>query len=80
MNLIRRFCWIFFEEYRYHEPTEEQIQAEVLKMKEEQRQKRMFKTPPPLNSWFNPTTGETGNNQADIDRWHKEHYDWLPQL
>jgi len=58
-------------------PSEDEIAKGIDIIKAEERYKRMFVTPPPLISWIDIPTYKTGNNQKEIDRWYKEHFDWL---
>jgi len=73
-NINEEIRWNKLKNYR---PSEDEIAKGIDAIKAEERYKRMFITPPPLNSWIDIPTYKTGNNQKEIDRWHKEHFDWL---
>lgn len=69
-----------------HEISQSEIDAEIEIIKEEQKYRRMYITPPPLLMWSKPILDKEGyvksmgiieTNQEDIDRWKREHYDWL---
>lgn len=68
--------------------TQEEIDADVKNIKAEMKYKRMYITPPPLQRWVVPEVDEKGyikgmkmeSNQDEIDRWKREHYDWLEDV
>lgn len=67
--------------------TQEDLNRERAKIVAEQKYRRMYITPPPLSIWSEPTYNKKGyiksiglfkSNQDEIDRWHREHFDWMP--
>lgn len=76
-----------FNIFRTPKITQTEIDAEIKVIKAEQEYRRKYITPPPLLMWYEPVLNKKGfvksigaiqTNQKDIDRWKKEHYDWLP--
>jgi len=77
-----------FNLFKRPEITQAEIDAEIKIIKAEQTYRRKYITPPPLLMWSEPVLDKKGfvksigaiqTNQKDIDRWKKEHYDWLPE-
>lgn len=73
--------------FRTPKITQEDLDREIKVMKAEQKYKRMYVLPPPTIMWAEPILDKKGfvkrmgtiqTNQKDIERWKREHYDWLP--
>lgn len=83
LYIIEEIRWNRLINYK---PSEDEINKEIKIIEAEQKHRRMFVNPPPLSSWAEikiDKNGKTkmiyGNNQLEIDRWHKEHFDWLKE-
>lgn len=76
-----------FRIFKKSKITQAEIDAEIKVIKADQEHRRRYITPPPLIMWSEPVLDGNGyvkrmgsiqTNQAERDRWEKEHFDWLP--